>query len=134
MTFALKGASGAITGRRFELDEDTLIGSGGESGIRLDGLMERHARIVYDGERLTIESAQSVVVNGEPGKRHILGSGDEIRIGEHRFVLQAPGLRPASVLGQSRPRRWIWMWAAGAGVLAAVAAIAWYVMQSAPAG
>lgn len=123
MTFALKGASGALTGRRFELGEDTRIGSGGDSDIRLDGLLERHARIVFDGERLTIESVDKVVVNGEPGKRHRLGSGDEIRIGEHRFVLQAPGLRPPSTLRTTRTRRRPWLWAAviaGAGVVAAV--------------
>lgn len=126
MTFALKGASGELTGRRFELDEDTLIGSSAECAIRLDGLLPRHARVVYDGERMTLESAQDVVVNGEPGKRHGLGSGDEIRIGEHRFVLQAPGLRPASVLRGPQRRRRSWVWVTGVIVLGTAVAAAWY--------
>lgn len=128
MQFRLKAASGPNTGRNFPLDEDTTIGSAGDADIRLDGLMERHARIVFDGETLMLEPAGKAWVNGEPVQRRPLKSGDEIRLGEHRFVLQAPGLRPPSVLRDAEPRRsraWLWI---ALGVIAAggIAATAYF--------
>lgn len=119
MRFQLKGASGEITGRPFELSDDTLLGSGDEVDIRLDGLQDRHARIVYEDEILRLESVGECWVNGQPVTRKPLESGDELRLGAHRFVLQAPGLKPPRVLeAQSgrRPGRWFWL------VIAALAA------------
>ena len=54
-------------------------------------------------------------------------SGDEIRIANCRFVLQAPGLRPDKVLTAeaTRPRRAYLPWLIVGGLLAAAAA-AWY--------
>lgn len=123
MKFRLKGASGAHTGRPFELADDTAIGSGDRCDIRLDGLAERHANIRFDGETLMLESAAEAWVNGEPASRRPLASGDEIRFGPHRFVLQAPGLRPPNVLSEPRGRRigpWVWV-AVGLLVAAGVA-------------
>jgi len=129
MQFRLKAASGPMTGQNFPLeDEDTAIGSADDADIQLDGLMERHARVVYDGETLMLEPAGNAWVNGEPAQRRPLKSGDEIRLGEHRFVLQAPGLRPPSVLkdAESRPKR-TWLWTAiGVAATAGAAAAAYY--------
>lgn len=124
MKFRLKGASGAHTGRPFELADDTAIGSGDQCDIRLDGLAARHAQIHFDGETLMLESAAEAWVNGEPTTRRPLASGDEIRFGPHRFVLQAPGLRPPNVLSEARRRRispWLWI-AVGLLVAAGIAA------------
>lgn len=112
MKFRLKGASGAHTGRPFELAEDTAIGSGDHCDIRLEGLVERHARIVFDGRTLMLESAAEAWVNGEPATRRPLASGDEIRLGQHRFVLQAPGLRPPNLLSAGKRRNGLspWLW------------------------
>jgi pSer/pThr/pTyr-binding forkhead associated (FHA) protein len=126
MQFRLKAASGPSTGQTFALEEDTSIGSAEDADIRLDDLMERHARIIYDGETLMLEPAGKAWVNGEPVERRPLKSGDEIRLGEHRFVLQAPGLRPPSVLRDAEPRKsraWLWI---SLGVIAAGAAVAAY--------
>lgn len=128
MQFRLKAASGPRTGQNFPLVEDTAIGSADDADIRLEGLMERHARIVYDGETLMLEPAGKTWVNGEPVQRRPLRSGDEIRLGEYRFVLQAPGLRPPSVLKDVAPRKnraWLWI---GLGLMAAggVAAAAYF--------
>ncbi|AKS42772.1 FHA domain-containing protein [Wenzhouxiangella marina] len=135
MQFRLKGASGAITGQTFPLDDDTPIGSGEQASVQLDGLLEQHARLVFDGEVLMLEAADQAWVNGEPVNRQALKSGDEIRLGEHRFVLQAPGLRPPSVLRDVQPRRsraWIG-WLVGAGIAgAAAAAVWWYLNSGAP--
>lgn len=124
MKFRLKGASGVHTGRPFELSAETSVGSGDQCDIRLDGLAERHAQIRFDGETLMLESAAEAWVNGEPATRRPLASGDEIRFGSHRFVLQAPGLRPPNVLSEARDRRinpWVWL---TAGLLAAAGAAA----------
>lgn len=119
MKFRLKGASGMHTGRLFELSEETSVGSGDQCDIRLDGLAERHAQIRFDGETLMLESAVEAWVNGEPATQRPLASGDEIRFGPHRFVLQAPGLRPPNVLSEAQRRRMSpWLWVA-VGLLAA---------------
>lgn len=121
MKFRLKGASGPYTGKPFDLTEDTLIGAGHEADIHLEGVMERHARIVFEDGILSLESVGECQVNGRPARRARLESGDEIRFGPHRFVLQAPGLKPARVLDQAGRRRvspWTWV------VVAALAAAA----------
>ncbi len=129
MQFRLKGASGEVTGKTFGLDQDTAIGSAEQADIQIDGLLERHARIVFDGDVLMLEAVDQAWVNGEPVQRQPLKSGDEIRLGEQRFVLQAPGLRPPSVLSQTREkppsRAWIWLLAGGAAAAAAAASWHW---------
>jgi hypothetical protein len=132
MTFRLKAASGPHTGQTFELQEsDTAIGSSGDTDITMDGLLEHHARITFDGEVLMLDAADQAWVNGEPATRQLLKSGDEIRLGEHRFVLQAPGLRPPSVLREieQRPRISPWTWVAiGAVAAGGIVAVATFVL------
>ncbi len=128
MQFSLKAASGPITGRRFALHEDTSIGSSKQAGICIEGLKAAHARILFDGQTLTLESTGPAWVNGEPVERQALNSGDELRLGEQRFVLQAPGLRPPSVLKQTEPRgSRAWQWVViGVGTAGAAAAAAYF--------
>lgn len=127
MTFRLKAASGPHTGQTFDLAaEDTAIGSGEAADITIEGLLDQHARIVYDGEVLMLEASDQAWVNGDPVSRQPLKSGDEIRLGEHRFVLQAPGLRPPSVLREVErqpgisPWTWVAIGAVAAGSMAAI--------------
>jgi hypothetical protein len=136
MQFRLKGASGAITGQAFDLGENTSIGAAADAGVRVAGLRDDHARIVFDGEVLTLEASGPAWVNGEPASRQALKSGDEIRLGEQRFVLQAPGLRPPSVLRdvQDKPSRSGLWWALGLSATAVVAAAAYWYWFIAPVG
>ena len=130
MTFRLKAASGPRTGETFDLTDDTLIGSDQPSQIRIDGLEQAHARIRYDGERLTLEASAETHVNGESVRTRALKSGDEIRLGANRFVLQAPGLRPPSVLTESKPQTvspWTWV-VIGAVAVSGFAAVAAFVL------
>jgi hypothetical protein len=125
MTFRLKAASGPRTGEAFDLAEDTLIGSAETSQIRLDGIEGEHARIRFDGQTLTLQAVAETHVNGEPVTSRALKSGDEIRLGPNRFVLQAPGLRPPSVLAEPErtgisPWTWVAIGAAAASGLAAL--------------
>ena len=133
MTFRLKTASGPETGRTFDLsDNETFIGSDDNAQVRLDTLRPDHARIHFDGTTLMLHAETDAWVNGNPVARQPLKSGDEIRLGEHRFVLQAPGLRPPSVLQQTEQRQSIspWTWVAiGAFAVGGFAAVATFVLS-----
>jgi pSer/pThr/pTyr-binding forkhead associated (FHA) protein len=132
--YRLKGASGPVVNRSFDLGERTVIGRGADCDLRLDyeGVAERHAEIsAGDGGGLTLcrlDAEAQLLLNGEPVTQAALGSGDEIRIASCRFVLQAPGLRPDRVLSVEAvsPRRPYLPWLIVAGLLAAAAA-AWYL-------
>lgn len=131
MNFRLKAASGELTGKTFELGEDTRIGSARDADIRLEGVNARHCRIVFDGGVLMLESAGGVWVNGQPVIRRPLASGDEIRVGPHRFVLQAPGLRQERVLDRAEKRAISpWTWVVIAALAAAgIAAVLVFVLR-----
>jgi len=132
MKFRLKSASGPQTGQTFDLDESTLLGSGENADVRLDGLDAEHARIVCRDGGLVLHALGDVRVNGERSERiepRALRSGDELQFGSTRFVVQAPGLKPARVLDRVPERRaggWKWLVAAGLG--AAGAAAAWWFL------
>lgn len=130
MTFRLKAASGPRTGEHFDLADDTLIGSASDNQIRIEGLEGEHARIRFDGQTLTLEARAETHVNGQPIHTRALKSGDEIRLGANRFVLQAPGLRPPSVLAETpRPGVSPWTWVViGAVAVSGFAAVAAFVL------
>jgi len=129
MKYRLKSASGPQTGQTFDLDESTLLGSGESADVRLEGLEAEHARIVRRDGGLVLEASGAARVNGEAVTSTALQSGDEIQFGTSRFVLQAPGLKPARVLDQVPARRaWGWKWLAAAGLLAAAGAAGWWFL------
>lgn len=132
--YRLKGASGPVINQSHTLGERTLIGRADDCDLRIDqgGVAGRHAEIVDDGQggltlnRLTPDA--ETVLNGEAIESASLASGDEIRIANCRWVLQAPGLRPEKVLTEqavAKKRSWI-PWAVVAALLAA-GGTAWYL-------
>jgi len=130
-TFRLKGASGAVINQAFTLADKTLIGSAPECDLRVesDGITPRHAEIVEHEESLLLRNLASpgeTLLNGKAVDQASLASGDEIRIANCRWVLQAPGLRPQKILtGDAiRPQRSYLLWLIVGGLLAA-AALAW---------
>jgi predicted component of type VI protein secretion system len=130
--YRLKGASAPVIDQSFTLGARTVIGRADDCDLRLDhdGVAGRHAEISQADGGLTLsrlDPAHEVLLNGKPVERADLSSGDEIRIAQCRFVLQAPGLRPAKVLTPeaTRPRRGYLPWLIVAGLVAAAAA-AWY--------
>jgi pSer/pThr/pTyr-binding forkhead associated (FHA) protein len=131
-TYRLKGASGAVLNQSFTLGARTVIGRADDCALRLDqdGVAAHHAEIsqAEDGLILSrLDPAGEVLLNGHPVDRASLSSGDEIRIANCRFVVQAPGLRPQKVLTPAaiRPQRRYLPWLIVAALLAAAAA-AWY--------
>ena len=132
-TYRLKGASGAVINQSFTLGERTVIGRADDCDLRLDqpGVDPRHAAITLEADgRLRLQEltpGAEILLNGQAVQDASLASGDEIRIANCRFVLQAPGLRPDKVLtpAATRPRRGYLPWLIVGGLLAAAAA-AWY--------
>jgi len=131
-TYRLKGASGAVMNQSFSLGARTVIGRSDDCDVRLDqdGVAPRHAEIVLSDGGLALhrlDPAAEVTLNGRAVEAAELASGDEIRIANCRFVLQAPGLRPQKVLtaeAVSRRRGYL-PWLIVAALLGAAAA-AWY--------
>jgi pSer/pThr/pTyr-binding forkhead associated (FHA) protein len=131
-TYRLKGASGAVINQSFTLGERTVVGRADDCDLRLDqdGVASHHVEILVIKGRLVLrrlDSAGEVLLNGRAVDEAELASGDEIRIANCRFVLQAPGLRPTKVLTReavSRRRGYLpWLIV---GVLLAAAGAAWY--------
>ncbi|HEY7906767.1 MAG TPA: FHA domain-containing protein [Wenzhouxiangella sp.] len=136
MKFRLKAASGPLTGQTFDLNVDvTRIGSDQGMDVVLDGLSGEHALISTQGEGLVIEpmGQSAVFLNGEViDSTHGLTSGDEIRLGGVRLVLQAPGLKPQRVLETTqvkKPLPWVRI---GFGVVVVVGAALAYVYWQHP--
>jgi hypothetical protein len=131
--YRLQGASGPVINQSFKLGAKTLIGRADDCDLRLDleGVASRHAEIQEneDGSLVlvSLDPSAETLLNGEPIQTASLASGDEIRIANCRWVLQAPGLRPEKVLTKEalKPRRSYIPWLITGGLIAA-AAIAWY--------
>ena len=133
--YKLKGTSGSVLNKSFPFAESIMLGSSTDCDIHLDepGVAARHAEIrLLDGKSLQLRdlgSRTGTLLNGEPVTESLLGSGDEIRIGTCRWMLQAPGLRPERILTTevvSQPvRRWprILFWTSLATATAAVAVL-----------
>ena len=136
MIFRLKAASGPLTGQTFDLSVDvTHIGSDASMDVVLDGIGSQHAKIIRQAGGLVIEpiASSAVFVNGQliEGPQG-LTSGDEIRLENLRFVLQAPGLKPQRILDTARPkpaRPWLRI---GLGVAVAAAMALAYVYWQHP--
>ena len=131
-TYRLKGASGAVINQAHSLGPRTVIGRADDCDLRVDvdGVSPHHAEIVEQDGSLSLGSlddANPVILNGEPIATAALASGDEIRIANCRWVLQAPGLRPEKVLTEqavrSRTSHLPWLIPL---LLVSAAATAWY--------
>ncbi len=99
--FQIKSTSGELAGQKWLLAGTLVLGSDISCEIILNGesVAPQHAQLITTESSVTLEALQGeVIVNGENVKSVFLSSGDEIRLGNHRFMLQAPGLRPQRVL------------------------------------
>ena len=89
---ALRFISGKFQGSEYALSDsgEMLVGRSGDVQIVLseDMVSRRHARILYDGQRISIEdlgSTNGTFVNGEKIKRADLKEGDRVLIGSSIF-------------------------------------------------
>jgi len=97
------------------LQGSIIVGSAAECDVQLSGetMAPRHAVFQASDELVGLKALQGeVYVNGEKITEAVLNSGDEIRFGNNRFMLQAPGLRPQRVLVpeavQKKSRTGLW--------------------------
>ena len=129
--FQIKATSAELAGQKWPLAGTLVLGSDISCEIILQGesVAPQHAQLITTTTSVTLEALQGeVLVNGVPTGTVALGSGDEIRLGKHRFMLQAPGLRPQRVLQdipQEKSNTGFWV----AMALAAVAGSALVVWQ-----
>lgn len=133
--YKLKGTSGSVINQSFPFDDSIVLGSSSDCDVQLDeaGVSLRHAEIRRTGERSLLlkdlGSEAGTLLNGERVIESQLGSGDEIRIGTCRMMLQAPGLRPERILTadvvKQATRRWprVLAWSIVAASAAAVAVL-----------
>ncbi|NIM68893.1 MAG: FHA domain-containing protein [Xanthomonadales bacterium] len=131
--YRLKGTSGAVLNRVYPLDGRLLFGRSEDCDVRIDDseVAPHHAEIWVDPEhrvRLRDLGHGASLVNGRPVSECELASGDEVRIGSCRWLLQAPGLRPQRILTDTaaRPARrhyWPWLLLVALGL---AAALAWF--------
>lgn len=130
-TFRLKGTSGPVINQAWTLEDRTLIGRSDDCEIRIDGkaVAPRHAAVTVEGGKVVLrllETGGELHLNGQAVEEAALVSGDEIRIGDCRWLLQAPGLKPEKVLTEQALRRRVnllpWL---VAGTLSALALLAW---------
>lgn len=131
-TYRLKGASGKVANQSFGLGQRTIIGRSPECELHIDdpGVAPRHAEICLDetaGLMLRqLDSGFQTRLNGAVVKLAALSAGDEIQVGNFRWVVQAPGLRPDKVLTATavERRRNYLPWLIAIALIAA-AALAW---------
>jgi hypothetical protein len=129
--YRLKGTSGAVINQAWSLEDRAVIGSAEGCAVRVesDTVAPRHAEVRASNGRLVLSRLgddAELYVNGEAVTEAELASGDEIRIGNCRWLLQAPGLKPEKVLTEAAVRRRVrllpWVIAGG---LSALALLAW---------
>ena len=102
--YQLKGTSGSVVNQSFPFQDRLLLGSSTQCDVHIvgPGVAAHHAEIsVVDNKILVLRNLDpgfDTLLNGVPVGQQTLGSGDEIRIGNYRWMLQAPGLRPERVL------------------------------------
>jgi predicted component of type VI protein secretion system len=135
--YKLKGTSGSVINQSFPFGDLIVLGSHKDCDVQLDepGVSARHAEIrLVDGNSLLLKDLDSetgTLLNGEPVIERLLGSGDEIRIGTCRWMLQAPGLRPERILTaevvKKPTRHWprVLGWTIAAATAAGVAVLKW---------
>lgn len=103
---SLRGLSGAWFGRSLPLGASRVLGRGAGSDARLDGagLQDRHAQIdIEDGQVVVraLSPTATVRVNGHAVRAAVLVQGDQIELGDQRFVLEAPGLGRSGEAGDT---------------------------------
>ncbi|HJU07826.1 MAG TPA: FHA domain-containing protein [Rhodanobacteraceae bacterium] len=97
---ALRAVAGTLSGRLLPVETILTLGS---RGAVLPGVAGVCA-LQVSGDAVLLEAADSgVLVNGLPRKHGKLHSGDQLILGEHRFVVEAPSLQGETAAEQEAP-------------------------------
>lgn len=87
---ALRAVAGTMSGRLLPIEGKLVLGG---RGFLPAGLPQCEFKLDEAGVRLDADA--QVFVNGAPRRRAVLKAGDQLALGEHRLVLEAPGLQAA---------------------------------------
>lgn len=134
---ALRAVSGTMSGRLLPIDGKLVVGG---RGFTPAGLPRCELKLDKAGVRLDADA--QISINGSPCKRAVLQAGDQLALGEHRFVLEAPGLQAAVLAAQeeeydpapelvvaeprhSRAELW-WLLGTAALLAAVIAVLLWW--------
>jgi hypothetical protein len=134
---ALRAVSGAMSGRLLPIEGKLVVGG---RGFAPGGLPQCELKL--DGAGVRLDAEGPIAVNGSPRKRAVLQAGDQLALGEHRFVVEAPGLQAAvlaareqeydpapelvvAVPRHSRAEVW-WLLGTAAVLAAAIAVLLWW--------
>lgn len=97
--------------RQIRLEEgETIVGRGGDGVIAFDAptVSKRHARLVVDGDRATIEDLQSkngTWLNDRAVSSAVpLGEGDQVRLGGLVVVVRRTGMATTTATASTRAR------------------------------
>jgi hypothetical protein len=94
---ALRAVSGSMSGRLLPIEDKLVLGG---QGFLPAGLPQCELKL--DGAGVYLDAGGQVFVNGASCKRTVLRAGDQLALGEHRFVLEAPGLQAAVLAAQEQ--------------------------------
>jgi len=97
---ALRAVAGTLSGRLLPVETTLTLGSRGAVLPGVAGICV----LQVSGCGVVLDAAGSgVFVNGLPRKRGKLQGGDQLTLGEHRFVVEAPGLQDGTAAEQEAP-------------------------------
>jgi hypothetical protein len=97
---ALRAVAGPLSGQVMPLAERLELGTQGHAPLDLPQGEAAHLAIFWRDGQLRLETGQAadsrypVRVNGATVQHTVLLPGDQIGIGMHRFLIDAPGLEP----------------------------------------
>ncbi|HET6553167.1 MAG TPA: FHA domain-containing protein [Dyella sp.] len=140
-TVALRAVAGPLSGRVLPLQEKLELGPLGRVPLELPQGEAASLAVTWRDGQLWLEAGQQsdrypLRVNGAPVQRATLRPGDQIGLGMHRFVVDAPGLEPEPEIvlpepvlehlpeEDAGPRGEVWWLIATAAVLALGIAVA----------
>jgi pSer/pThr/pTyr-binding forkhead associated (FHA) protein len=140
-TVALRAVAGPLSGRVLSLQDKLELGPSGRIPLELPQGEAASMSVLWRDGQLWLQAGQPSAryplrVNGTPVEQATLRPGDQIGLGMHRFVVDAPGLEPEPEIvlpppepehlpeEDAGPRGEVWWLIATAAVLALGIAVA----------
>ena len=107
-TAALRALAGALSGRVLSIGDGLELGPYGRCPLELPQGETAALKLGWQDDGLVLETTQASTayplrVNGAPVQRVALQPGDQLSLGPHRFVLDAPGMEAEPVIAPPAP-------------------------------
>ncbi|GAB3791687.1 FHA domain-containing protein [Dyella agri] len=107
-TAALRALAGTLSGRVLPIGNGLELGPYGRCPLELPQGEVASLKLGWQDDCLALEVTQASTtyplrVNGVPVQRMVLQPGDQLSLGPHRFVLDAPGMEAEPVVVQPEP-------------------------------